>query len=129
MKSGKLAGLCMLAGACAGSPRERVEPQLAVAGDSPIAGAIERVANDSGVPAPLLAAIAHSQTRFRLPGGHAHGRAVVGLLGLPVDEALRGARLAGVSDDDAAHDLEGSLRAGAALLRDAAPGAVTLDDY
>jgi uncharacterized protein (TIGR03382 family) len=129
MRSGKLAGLCVLAAACVATPKERAEPKIAVAGESPIVGAIDRVARETSVPAPLLAAIAHSQTRFRMPSGHAHGRVVVGILGLPTGEALRGARLAGISDEAAIHDLEGNLRAGAALLRDAAPTAVTLDDY
>jgi uncharacterized protein (TIGR03382 family) len=135
MGSGKLASFCAVvafaggAVACVAPARERAEPQIAIAGDSPIVESIDRVSRDTGVPAPLLAAIAHSQTRFRVPTGHAHGRTSVGILGLPEAELLRGARLAGVGDAAARTEIEAGLRAGAALLRDAAPTAVTLDDY
>jgi len=83
-----------------------------------------RVANDTGVPADLLAAVSWTETRwtFVVPSVESHAMQY-GLLALTDGGARdlhRGASLAGVTDDAARTDPEASIRAGAALLRAAA---------
>ncbi len=131
MPTGKLAGLCLALSACVSPLAEKAEPRIAVGGDSAIVGAIDRVSAESGVPSALLAAMAHLGTRFRIAAddGHAHGNGAVGILGLSPAEMIRGAQLAGVSDDAARTQIEAGLRAGAALLRQASPSARTLDEF
>ncbi|HEU0031654.1 MAG TPA: N-acetylmuramoyl-L-alanine amidase [Kofleriaceae bacterium] len=121
----------LLAAACTTQPDDATAPRITVGGDSPLVGAFTRVADDTGVPAELLAAIAHVETRFRLiaPSADAHGAPTIGLLGLSADELARGAALAGLPDELARTDAEANLRAGAMLLREAAPTARTLDDF
>src|SRR5262245_44285681 len=119
-------GLCLVAAACT-APRERAE-RVGIGGTSPIVEVLDRVARDTGVPAPLLAAIAYGQTRFRPSHRTARGR-VHGILGLPDAVVRSGARLAGVSEESARDDIEANLRVGAALLREAVPSATTIDDY
>ncbi len=130
----KLAASCFAVGvaisACTTAPEGVPAPRVAVGGDSPIVGATERVASTTGVPAELLSTIAYIETRFRI--AHArdhHGRDAVGIFGLAPDTLAHGAELAGVSPDAASTEIEAGLRAGAALLREAAPAAVTLDDF
>ncbi len=133
----RLAGVaCVLvAAACVSPPAPSTGARMPVGGDSPLVAMFGRVAADSGVPAELLATLAHVETRFRLPSAtdhdhdHDHGAGAVGLLGLSPTDLARGARLAGVTDEAARTDAEAGVRAGAALLRDAAPAADTLDDY
>jgi len=123
---------CVLWTACVSpSTPERATPIISVGGDSPLVELFTRVGSETGVPAELLATLAHVETRFRIADddGHgSHGRGARGLLGLGPDEIVRGARLAGVTDDAARIDVEANLRAGAALLRDASPDARTLDE-
>jgi len=128
-RMGKLAALCVALAACV-APGERGAPRVAVGGDSPIVPAIERVSKATGVPAELLATIAHAETRFRIADdSEGHGRRASGIFGLDPAALAHGAELAGVSPVDAATQIEAGLHAGAALLREAAPQAVTLDDY
>ncbi|MEO8703711.1 MAG: N-acetylmuramoyl-L-alanine amidase [Kofleriaceae bacterium] len=126
----RLAGLaCVVVAACVQpQPEQRRVPQIAVGGDSPLVEVLARVAAETGVPVELLATLAHVETRFRIPAD-SDGRQVRGLLGLSPAALVHGAQLAGVSDDAARTDAEAGLRAGAALLREAAPTAHTLDDY
>jgi len=82
-----------------------------------------RVANDSGVPVDVLATVSYVETRLAFANNsdvHQVGPLALtdGIAG-PRD-LHRGAALAGVTDDAARTDYEASLRAGAALLRDAA---------
>lgn len=117
-------------GCVAPVPAETAVPRTALAGDSPLVAAFTRAAAETGVPAELLAAIAHVNTRMRVvDGAHAHGEVALGILGLPPADLARGAMLAGILDDVARRDVDAGIRAGAALLRDAAPAAVTLDDF
>jgi len=101
-----------------------------VGGSSPLVAQLHAVAADTGVPAELLAAVAWSETRLRgdaqAPAGD-EAAARVGLLGIRASDLSRAAIAAGVSDDDARHDPEASMRAAAALLR--TPGAATAADY
>lgn len=136
MPSGKLAGLAIatsLVTGCVSPLVERSESQIAVGGDSPVVSAIDRVAADTGVPSALLAALAHVGSRFRIVGAdhhaEAHGAGAVGIFGLDPAAVAHGAALAGVSEAAARTELEAGLRAGAALLREAAPHARTLDAY
>ncbi len=131
MPSGTLAGLCVSLVACVSPLAERAELRATdrIGGDSPIVAVIDRVAADTGVPSSLLATMAHLGSRFRIVGEtEAHGRGAVGIFGLDPATVAHGAKLAGVSDHAAATELEAGLRAGAALLREAAPQARTLDE-
>lgn len=133
MPSGKLAGLLFtgwLTAACVSPLSERAEPRIAVGGDSPVVAVIDRVAAESSVPAELLATMAYTGSRFAITRDeHTHGRGAVGIFGLDPASVARGAALAGVSELAARTELEAGLRAGAALLREAAPSARTLADY
>jgi hypothetical protein len=130
MPTGRLAGLCVAFAACVSPLAERAEPRIAVGGDSPIVGMIDRISAETGVPAALLATIAHVGTRFRITTDHhTHGAGAAGIFGLTPATVAHGARLAGVSELAARTEIEAGLRAGAALLREAAPHARTLDEY
>ncbi len=122
----------VLLGACIApiepAPRERTP----VAGDSALVDAFVEVAEETGVPAALLAALAHTETRFRfvdVTGEHAHSVPRVGLFGLTPSELARGASLAGESDHAAATEPLAATRAAAALLRAGAPDAITIDEF
>lgn len=121
---GKLAALCVALAAigCIEQPRERAEPRIAVGGDSPIVGALYRVADRSGVPVEVIAAVAQSQTRFRIVDASEHNRTAAGIFALPPDAIAHGAQLAGVSEQAARTEIESGLAAGAMLLREAAAG-------
>lgn len=135
MRGSRVASCLVACVACFGAcvapvPPETAAPRTALAGDSLLVGAFIRAGTDANVPPELLAALAHVSTRMRVvDGAHAHGQVALGLLGLSPDELARGAMLAGLPDERVRTDIEGSLRAGAALLRDAAPGAITVDDF
>lgn len=146
MPSGKLAGVAIdvahhfaslrapalaiaaaLAGCVSPLAERGGEPRIAVGGDSPIVSMIDRVAAESGVPAALLATMAYLGSRFEIAGdAHTHGRGAVGIFGLDPASVDRGASLAGVDAHAARTELLAGLRAGAALLREAAPGAHTI---
>ena len=82
-----------------------------------------RVANETGVPADVLAAVSYVETRLSFAtGSDVHQVGPLALTdGVSGPRDLhRGASLAGVTDEAARTDYEASLRAGAALLRDAA---------
>ncbi len=126
----RLAGFaCVLVTACVSPSGDHAAPRIAVGGDSPLVELLTRVGAESGVPAELLAAIAHVETRFRIVHGDPHGSGALGLLGLPPAAIDHGAALAGVSNDAARSEPEAGLRAGAALLREAAPNARSVDDF
>ena len=108
----------LAASACvAPVPAER-DLGVPVAGDSALAELFARVGAEVQVAPEVLAASSYVGARFRfVPAGlHAPGAGAAGLLGVPPDALARGARLAGVSPDDALTDPEASLRAGAAAL-------------
>ncbi len=111
-----------LAVGCA-APSTRTEiSRVAVAGDSPLTDIFTRVSEDTGVPVDLLAAVSWNETRFHFahpaPDSHAFEYGPLALTEGGARDLARGALLAGVSDDAARTDLEASIRAGAALLRD-----------
>jgi hypothetical protein len=117
-------GLLMfaLAAGCAAPSTGTVTSRVAIGGDSPLIDIFTRVSVDTGVPADLLAAVSWNETRFHFthpaPDSHAFEYGPLALTeGGPRDLA-RGALLAGVSDEAARSDVEASIRAGAALLRD-----------
>ncbi len=124
----KLAALCVALAACIAAPQERGLPPT-VSGSSPLVGAFERAAERTGVPVELLATIAHIETRFRIVDDAAHGRTGVGIFGLDDGAVAHGAELAGVSVEAARTDVEAGVLAGAMLIAEAAPDAVTLDDH
>ena len=125
---GKLAALCVALAACIATPEERGLP-APVSGSSPLVGSFERAAERTGVPVELLATIAYTETRFRIVDDAAHGRTGAGIFGLDDAALAHGAALAGVTDQAARTDAEAGVLAGALLLAEAAPDAVTLDDY
>ncbi len=131
MPSGNLAGLTLVVVAGCVSPlAERGEPRISVGGDSPVVSVIDRVAAESGVPSALLATMAYTGSRFEITRDeHTHGRGAVGIFGLDPASVAHGASLAGVSELAARTELEAGLRAGAALLREAAPNAHTLVEF
>lgn len=100
--------------------------RIAVGGDSYLTEIFSRVGADSGVPPELLAAVSWSETRFHFahpePDSHAFEYGLMALTEGGARDLVRGARLAGVTDEAARTDPEASIRAGAALLRDAAQG-------
>jgi CxxC-x17-CxxC domain-containing protein len=75
-------------------------------------------ADEFGVPAPLLSAIGHTESRWQMVEGDAHDEqsAAFGVMGLRGDRLTRGAALAGVDEDDARYDERANIRAAAALL-------------
>jgi N-acetyl-anhydromuramyl-L-alanine amidase AmpD len=86
-------------------------------------GVFERVGRDTGVPADLLEAIGHVETRWQMIEGdeeHEGAPRAVGLMAIKDDELEHAARLAGVSEDDVRLDPESNVRAAAALLLAAA---------
>jgi N-acetylmuramoyl-L-alanine amidase len=117
-------GLCLfaLAAACAAPATPGETTRIPVAGTSPLTEVFTRVSRDTGVPADLLAAVSWTETRFHFAQPDVHSHAFeYGPLALtdggPRD-LQRGAALAGVSDAAARTEVEASIRAGAALLRD-----------
>ncbi|WP_434385877.1 N-acetylmuramoyl-L-alanine amidase [Melittangium boletus] len=81
--------------------------------------AFARAGQDFGVPADLLKAIAHAETRFEMIQGHeefAGMPAASGLMALRGENLVEGARLAGVSVEAARTEPEANIRAAAALL-------------
>jgi len=126
----RLAGFALatvVAGACA-TQAEPPAPRIAVGGTSPLVDMFTRVGADTGLPAELLAALSYVETRLRFVDSADHGQTAIGMFGLSAEDLARGARLAGVTDQAARTDAEASLRAGAALVREAAPQAHSLDE-
>ncbi len=127
----RLAGFALasvlFAGACA-TQNEPTAPRITVGGSSQLVDMFTRVGAETGLPPELLAALSYVETRLRFVDSADHGATAIGLFGLTEADLLRGARLAGVTDVAARTDAEASLRAGAALIREAAPAAATLDD-
>jgi hypothetical protein len=113
----------LLFAGCTSPESQTQAPRIAVGGDSPLTEIFSRVAADSGVPADLLAAISWNETRFQFahpePDSHGIQYGLMGLTDGGPRDLSRGARLAGVSDEAARTDPEASIRAAAALLRDA----------
>ena len=100
-----------------------------VGGDSELAAIFDDVARERGVPAPILAAAAYTQTRLAMivpdDDGHGHGPMAWGLFALtdnagPERDVLRGAALAGVDPQLARTDARTTTEVAAALLLDAA---------
>ncbi len=114
----------LLFSACAAPATSTDSARVLVGGDSPLTEIFSRVARDTGVPADLLAAGSWSETRFHFvhpsPDSHAFQYGLLALTDGGPRDLSRGARLAGVTDEAARTDVEASIRAGAALLRDAA---------
>ncbi|RMH41804.1 MAG: N-acetylmuramoyl-L-alanine amidase [Deltaproteobacteria bacterium] len=82
----------------------------------------DEAAAEFGVPSPLLAAIGYVESRWEMVVGDAHDdqAAAYGVMGLRGDRIARGARLAGIDEDDVRFDERGNIRAAAALLREQA---------
>ncbi len=126
----RLAGFALasvVAGACT-TQTEPSAPRVTVGGTSPLVEMFTRVGADTGLPPELLAAMSYVETRLRFVDSGDHGQTAIGMFGLPAADLARGARLAGVTDEAARSDAEASLRAGAALIREAAPLAHTLEE-
>jgi hypothetical protein len=126
-----------LAAAAAGSaplhgcaPPADPEPRAvtAVGGASELAPIFRQVADESGVPASILAAVAYSETRLSMiapdDDGHAHGPPAWGLFALTDVDGVRAieraAALAGVTPAQARTEPRSTTRAAAALLADLA---------
>jgi len=113
----------LLFSGCTASESQTQTPRIAVAGDSPLTEIFARVSADTGVPANLLATISWNETRFHFshpePDSHAFHYGLVGRTEGGPRVLVRGAHLAGVSDEAARTDPEASIRAAAALLREA----------
>jgi N-acetyl-anhydromuramyl-L-alanine amidase AmpD len=96
-------------------------PPSAPASASRLDPAFARAADEFGVPASLLKAVAFTETQWQFARGeHSDLEGLppaYGLFALRGDRLERGAQLAGVSVDAAKTDVEASIRAGAALLR------------
>ncbi|HEY5924938.1 MAG TPA: N-acetylmuramoyl-L-alanine amidase [Kofleriaceae bacterium] len=108
---------------CGLSPAEAPVERTPVAGSSPLADIFTRVSLDTGVPADVLAAVSWNETRFHFatPGGEHSHAFETGLMALTESgprDLHRGAMLAGVSEHTVRTDVEASIRAGAALLRE-----------
>lgn len=128
----QLAGFAMaslLAGACTAPTGGQAAPRIAVGGTSSLVDVFVRVGAETQIPAELLAAMSYVETRMAFVDSHEHGATALGLLGLSEEALVHGAQLAGVTDLAAHTDPEASLRAGAALLRAAAPRARTLEEF
>jgi MYXO-CTERM domain-containing protein len=123
-----LTGLTGVIGACA-TPLEAPAARIAVGGSSPLVDMFTRVGDETGIPPELLATLSYVETRLRVVDSSDHGQSTIGLLGLSTEDLARGARLAGVTDEAARTDAEASLRAGAALIREQAPAARTLEEF
>ena len=85
--------------------------------------AFDDAARDTGVPADLLRAIGHVETRWQQVAGeeeHDGQAAGVGVMSLRPDAVERGAALVGVSPDEVRADAEANIRAAAALLAEEA---------
>ena len=81
--------------------------------------AFARAAAEFGVPADVLKAIAHAETRFEMIQGEVEFEgmpAASGLMALRGEKLVEGARLAGVSEQEARTQPEANIRAAAALL-------------
>ncbi|ATB30333.1 N-acetylmuramoyl-L-alanine amidase [Melittangium boletus] len=107
------------------SPSSAVEdartPEQAEAERTPyeLDAAFARAGQDFQVPAELLKGIAYAETRFEMIQGHQEFEgmpAASGLMALRGDNLTEGARLAGVSVEEARTQPEANIRAAAALL-------------
>ncbi len=87
---------------------------------SEIGQALTRSAAQYAIPQAVLSAVAYAQTRlYFVPGQAGDGsgdQATYGVMALRGESLQSGARLAGVSIEDAQTDVLGNVRAGAALL-------------
>lgn len=86
-------------------------------------GVFERVGAETGVPADLLEAIGHVETRWQMIAGeveHDGLASATGLMAIREDVLAHAAQLAGVGEDDIRFDAESNVRAAAALLDEAA---------
>jgi len=114
----------LLFSGCTTSESQTQTPRIAVGGDSPLTEIFARVSADTGVPANLLATISWNETRFHFvhpePNSHAFQYGLLGLTEGGPRDLVRGARLAGVTEEAVRTDPEASIRAAAALLREAA---------
>jgi uncharacterized protein (TIGR03382 family) len=114
-----------LAGCAVPADGPSITHRTSVGGESSLATLFTRVANESGVPADVLATVSYVETRLAFAqSSDVHQVGPLALTdGVQGPRDLhRGAALAGVTDEAARTDYEASLRAGAALLRDAAKG-------
>ena len=85
----------------------------------PFADDFAAAAQEFDVSAALLVAIAYTETRFQMVEGHEEfgGQpAAWGVMALRGERLIRGARLAGVSLDQARSDVRSNVRAAAALI-------------
>ena len=121
MRTALFAAAALAGCAVSGAPTQT--SRTPVAGDSPLAEIFSRVARETGVPADVLAAVSWNETRFHFatPGGehsHAFETGLMALTDGGARDLHRGAMLAGVSEEAVRSDVEASIRAGAALLRE-----------
>ncbi|GAB5549369.1 MAG: hypothetical protein SangKO_091290 [Sandaracinaceae bacterium] len=101
--------------ACQAPPAEPGAPR--VGGDSPIALEIERVADEEGVPAEYLAAIAWVESRFSTHPDEASELGGHGMMRLTEGDTLEEAQaLTGASRDALIHDPAVNLQGAAAVL-------------
>ena len=86
----------------------------------PLDTVFARAAAEFSVPAPLLEAIAYTETRWEMVEGHEEFEGVApafGVMALRGDRLREGARLAGVTEPEVQTDPTANVRAAAALLR------------
>jgi hypothetical protein len=97
------------------------ESSVANRAPSEIGQAIASSAAQFAIPSSVLAAVAYAETRFYFvpgQGGDATGdEAIYGVMALRGERLAQGARLAGVSVEQAQQEVLANVRAGAALLR------------
>jgi N-acetyl-anhydromuramyl-L-alanine amidase AmpD len=103
------------------APTRPAAPDEPAAAAAPLDPMFARAAGEFGVPAELLKAVAFTETGWQFARGD-HGdleglAPAYGIFALRGERLERGARLAGVSIQQAQTDVEASIRAGAALLR------------
>lgn len=112
-----LTALFVAASGCADQP-------LAPGGDPadvvPLDTVFARAAAEYAVPAPILEAIAYTETRWEMVEGHEEFEGMApafGVMALRGENLREGARLAGVTVPEAQADPAANVRAAAALLR------------
>ena len=117
-----LAALAVLlpALALAGCSENALSPDGAPSAEADLEALFAEAAAAYDVPAPLLEAIAYTETRWQMVEGEEEFEGVpaaFGVMALRGDRLREGARLAGVTEPEARAEAGANIRAAAALLR------------
>ena len=112
-------GAAALLAACSDQPTTPAAAPPADAAQTQLDALFQRAADEFGVPAPLLKSVGYVETRWQMVRGEEEfpgQQPAFGIMALRGERLIEGARLAGVTPDEARTRPEANIRAAAALL-------------